>query len=97
MDDKTNSDHFYAKLRARLNEAEDWPATYMYKFIVPTSNEKIAKIEQIFDHIGAAISTRSSSKGKYTSVTIEVKMDSADQVIDKYKEIGEKVEGVISL
>ncbi|MDN6280705.1 MAG: DUF493 domain-containing protein, partial [Psychroflexus sp.] len=34
---------------------------------------------------------------KYTSVSIHVEMNSPEDVVSKYKEVGEKVEGVISL
>lgn len=47
--------------------------------------------------MGAVISTKQSSKGKYTSISINLKMNSPDQVIEKYKEVGEKIDGVISL
>ncbi len=46
--------------------------------------------------MGAVINSKPSKTGKYTSLTILVKMVSADDVIDKYIEVS-KVEGVISL
>ena len=69
---------------------------YLYKFIVPASLEKIAEIEAIFDNMGAAINTRDSSKGTYTSVSVKVMMESPEKVVEKYQEVS-KVEGVISL
>ena len=53
--------------------------------------------EGIFDNMGAVINTKQSSKGTYTSVSVNVTMNNPDHVIEKYKEVGEKVEGVISL
>ena len=53
--------------------------------------------EIIFDNMGAVINTKESSNGKYTSVSVSVKMKNPDHVIEKYKEVGEKIEGVISL
>ena len=47
--------------------------------------------------MGAVINTKESKNGKYTSVSINVKMKNPDAVIEKYKEVSEKVEGVISL
>ena len=38
-----------------------------------------------------------SKKGTYVSVSINVVMKSPDTVIEKYKEVGRLVEGVISL
>jgi hypothetical protein len=51
----------------------------------------------IFDNMGAVINTRLSKKGKYTSLSINVRMKSPDAVIKIYKQIGREVEGVISL
>ncbi|WP_026302624.1 DUF493 family protein [Psychroflexus tropicus] len=97
MSDKS-SEEFYIKLRKRLKKTSDWPAPYLYKFIVPSSDqENLDHLISIFDNLGAVISTKKSSKGKYTSVSINVTLNSPDIVIEKYKEVGEKIENVISL
>ena len=96
MLDKKKTDEFYKRLHSQLEEDTLWPSPYLYKFIVPASNEKIAEIERIFDNTGATIQTRDSSKGNYTSVSIKVTMASPEAVIEKYQEVS-KVEGVISL
>ena len=90
-------EEFYNKLRSQLFETASWPSEYLYKFIVPSDNIKIKKIEEVFDNLGAVITTTESKNGKYTSVSINVNMTTPDAVIEKYQEIGEKVEGVISL
>ena len=87
---------FYKRLKQQLIENTSWPAPYLYKFIVPADLEKIAKIESIFDGCNAQIKTKDSSKGSYTSVSIKVRMESPDAVIEKYIEVS-SVEGVISL
>lgn len=94
------SDHqaaFYHKLKEKLEASDTWPTNYLYKFIVPSSETNIQKLTGIFDNLGAVIQTKQSSKGKYTSVSIHLQMKNPDEVIKKYKEVGEKVEGVISL
>jgi hypothetical protein len=96
MSEAKKTEEFYKRLREQLEGDTDWPAPYLYKFIVPASNDKIAEIEAIFDCSGALIQTRDSSKGTYTSLSIKVTMDSPDAVIKKYLEVSE-VEGVISL
>ncbi|MBX2828272.1 MAG: DUF493 domain-containing protein [Flavobacteriaceae bacterium] len=96
MESNKKSTEFYERLREQLQEDTQWPAPYMFKFIVPADHGKIAEIEAAFDGTDAQISTRDSSKGTYTSVTIKVTMDSPDTVIEKYLEVS-KVEGVISL
>ncbi|MFD0932246.1 DUF493 family protein [Psychroflexus salinarum] len=97
MSDKS-SDEFYTKLRKRLKKTSDWPAPYLYKFIVPSSDQKnLDQLIAIFDNLGAVISTKKSSKGKYTSVSINVTLKSPDIVIEKYKQVGEEIQNVISL
>lgn len=93
---KNDPETFYAKLKTQLEETTQFPALYMYKFIVPSSEDKIKQVHQIFDNIGAVIDTKKSSKGTYTSVTITANMKSADAIIEKYKEAS-AVEGIISL
>lgn len=68
----------------------------MYKFIIPSGEVKFKQIEGIFDNMGAVINSKPSKTGKYTSLTILVKMETPDEIIHKYKEVA-KVEGVISL
>lgn len=92
-----NPDEFYKKLRGQLFETSSWPSEYLYKFIVPTSLEKIKKIEDLFDNLGAVIKTTESKNGKYTSVSINVQMEDPDAVILKYKEVAIQIKGVISL
>ncbi len=87
---------FYEKLKKSLIETTEFPTKYMYKFIIPSGEEKFKQIESIFDNMGAVINSKASKTGKYTSLTILVKMESADDVIVKYQEVS-LVEGVISL
>lgn len=97
MSTPSNSDEFYEKLKGQLHETNSWPAEYLYKFIVKSDIHKIAELEAIFDNMGAVINTIESKKGKYTSVSVNLLMRNPDAVIEKYKEVAEKIEGVISL
>ncbi|HBY67672.1 MAG: hypothetical protein CMC07_05175 [Flavobacteriaceae bacterium] len=96
MKNEKKTTEFYNRLRQQLADDTTWPSDYLYKFIVPSSSEKIAEIEAVFDGTNAVINTRDSSKGTYTSVSIKVSMHSPDAVIEKYLQVSE-VEGVISL
>ncbi len=87
---------FYKKLRGTFEETTIFPTQYMFKFIIPSNDDNFKKIESIFDNIGAVINSKPSKNGKYTSMTILVKMESADEIIVKYKAVS-KIEGVISL
>ncbi len=97
MDKNKKSEEFYKKLRSQLQDTALWPTEYLYKFIVDSDTSKIEQIKSLFNHLGAVINTRPSKNGKYTSVSVNVRMKNPDEVIAKYKEVGEKVEGVISL
>src|SRR5690606_42055313 len=91
------SSDLYKKLREQLRLTANWPAEYLYKFIIPTDIHRIAILESIFDNMGAVINTVESKNGKYTSVSINILMRNPDAVIEKYLEFAEKVVGVISL
>jgi putative lipoic acid-binding regulatory protein len=97
MSTEQNAEEFYKKLKAQLYDTALWPSEYLYKFIVISDSHKIAIIESLFDNVGAVIHTTESKNGKYTSVSINVSMNNPEAVIAKYKEVAEKVEGVISL
>ncbi|HBK70833.1 MAG TPA: DUF493 domain-containing protein [Flavobacteriaceae bacterium] len=86
----------YKDLKAKLEETTNFPTKYMFKFIIPSNDDKVKAIENIFNYIGAVIKSKKSKTGKFISFTILVKMNSADAIIEKYKEVS-KIEGVISL
>lgn len=92
-----NQEAFYDKLRKQLYDTSLWPSEYLYKFIVLTDSTGIKDVESLFDNLGAVINTKESKNGKYTSISINVKMNNPDAVIKKYIEVSEKVEGIISL
>lgn len=94
MDEKAQE--FYKRLKEELTNTSLWPSDYLYKFVVPTEPKKIKRIETAFDNTGAVINTSQSKTGKYTSVSVSVKMNSPEDVIEKYIEVSD-IEGIISL
>jgi uncharacterized protein len=94
MDEKTRD--FYERLKAELDNANEWPAEYLFKFIVPTDPIKIATVENAFDRMGAVIKTNQSKTAKFTSISIDVTMNDAQSIVDKYLEVS-TIEGIISL
>ena len=94
--EKKNSQEFYDRLKEQLWENSKWPSNYLYKFIVPTDEDKIKAIHKIFDNDGAVIESKQSKKGTYTSVSITVNLENPDEVIKKYKEVS-VIEGITSL
>ncbi|GLB49292.1 DUF493 family protein [Neptunitalea lumnitzerae] len=89
-------EEFYVRLKEELTNTSLWPTEYLYKFIIPSDAEKMAQIENIFDNRDAQINVKESSKGKFSSISIKLKLKNPDEVIHFYKEVG-KIEGVISL
>lgn len=87
---------FYKKLKTQLDETTQFPADYLYKFIVPAKGNGSDEVQKIFDNTGAVINTKKSKTGKYISISIVIKLASSDEVISYYEQ-AEKVEGIISL
>ena len=94
MDDKTTA--FYARLKDELANSTLWPSEYLYKFIVPSDANKVLEVQKAFDNMGAVIKTNTSKTGKFTSLSINVRMKSPQHVIDKYIEVSH-IEGIVSL
>lgn len=94
MDKK--SEEFYARLKEELAGSADWPAIYLFKFIVPSEANKILEVEEAFNNMGAVIETNMSKTGKYTAVSINVKMEGPDAIVQKYQQLS-NIEGIISL
>ena len=82
-------------LRQRLNQIHRWPSIYMFKFILPTDEERIRQLKLIFGE-SAEFRERQSAQGNYTSVTVREMMLDADSIFDRYLKAG-TIEGIISL
>ncbi|SDC70916.1 hypothetical protein SAMN04488104_100460 [Algoriphagus faecimaris] len=88
MQKKFNKETFKEKLEAN----GQFPMLYMFKFIVPNGQED--QVEAIFPKNEVLL--KPSSGGKYISTTIQVMVESADEVINYYEQAA-SIEGVISL
>lgn len=76
----------WSHLKAQLTEHQSFPSVYMFKFILSSDNQKIAQIEALFNNDSdAAISVRSSSRGRYVSITVRQLVHSVEQIIDIYE------------
>ncbi len=87
---------FYERLKKELDLSSTWPSLYLYKFIVPTDQENILRVEDAFDCMGAVIKTTQSKTGKFTSISVDVMMKNSQEIIDKYIEVS-TIKGIISL
>ena len=95
MENNTEND-FYDRLRIELNNSNTWPAEYLFKFIVPSLTENIEFVENAFNYMGAAIKTTKSKTGKFTSISVDVTVQDAEQIIEKYKHVS-TIKGIVSL
>ena len=92
----SDKDEFYSKLKIQLDDTTDFPADYLYKFIVPASENQVTEVESIFNNTAAVINKKNSKTGKYVSVSIILKLNSSDEIIAYYRKV-EKIKGIISL
>ncbi len=86
---------FYKKLKSELEATTKFPANYLYKFIVPTDENQVQEVKNLFGKRGK-IETRKSKTGKFESVSINLVVISSDEVINFYQK-AEKIKGIISL
>ena len=84
----------YKKLRELLQE-QNYPSIYLYKFIVKQDAQKIQEIKQCFGE-SAEFDTKSSSNGKYISISIKEMMLNTEDIISRYKAVS-KIDNVIKL
>ena len=87
---------FYKKLKVQLEDTTQFPADYMYKFIVPSEGNQVEEVHEVFNNTGAVIQTKKSKTGKYISLSIVINIKSANSVISYYKKV-EHIKGIISL
>lgn len=86
----------YKALAEKLHEF-DWPADYMFKFIVPDDHEREIQVVQLFEGLQPQkFEKKQSKKGAYASFTIVVRMLNPNKVIAVYRN-AEKIKNLISL
>ena len=96
MNLKENPDDFYERFQQQLENSQNWPGMYMFKFILKSNSKKIYKIMDLFNNPTNGVSLVNSSKNKFQSLTITIVMKSPLEVLDIYKKVSD-FEGVIIL
>ena len=96
MNSKENRDDFYERFQQQLEESQNWPGLYMFKFIVNSNRHQIDKLKDLFNNPSEGVSLANSSKNKFQSLTITIEMKSPLEVIAIYKKVSE-FDGVIIL
>jgi len=87
---------FYDRLKEELEKNTDWPAKYMYKFIVPNQDDNISKVEERFENKEIDLKKNYSKTGKYVSITVVTEEVNPDAVIKRYKAM-EDIDGLVAL
>ena len=91
-----NKEEFYLRFFDQLRQSQSWPGIYFFKFIVKSESDNLNKLKSIFSEKKAFFFEKKSSKNKFTSLSIKVKMNSPKEVIEIYKTCS-KLKGVIAL
>ncbi|PEN13576.1 DUF493 domain-containing protein [Longibacter salinarum] len=87
-----NDEAWWERFRELLDDQNDWPTRYTFKFIAPS--DTVEDLKGVFDD--HPVRVRESSKGNYMSVTAHLRCETSDDVIAIYEEASD-IEGVISL
>ncbi|MFB6272572.1 MAG: DUF493 domain-containing protein [Salinibacter sp.] len=83
---------WWRRFQELLDDQNDWPAQYTFKFIAPAG--QLDELKAVFgEH---PVRVRESSKGNYKSVTAHLRMSSSEEVIEIYEEAS-TIEDVIAL
>ena len=85
-------DNWVDSFRQKLEDHYAWPALYMFKFIVPTGKEN--EVKELFPN--HTPTEKQSKQGNYTSVTVQVMIQSSEAVIDIYRKAA-LIEGIVAL
>ena len=87
-----NDDEWWERFQELLDDQNEWPTRYTFKFIAPS--DSLDRLKGVFgDH---PVRVRESSKGNYKSVTAHLRMSSSEEVIEIYEEAS-GIEDVIAL
>lgn len=89
-----NQEDKWSKLEGLLNERQEWPTVYLFKFIVKNHEAKVEEVKSHFDE--GEITLNYSKNGNYVSVSVKEMMIDPEAVIRRYKKVG-SIEGVLSL
>lgn len=85
-------DTWIESFRQKLDEHYAWPALYTYKFIVPKGKED--EVKELFPNHEPT--EKQSKQGNYTSVTVQLMMQSSEAVVEIYKKAA-RIEGIVAL
>lgn len=95
-DKSQHIDDFYLTFKKKLEETHTFPTDYIFKFILSAKQGEIAKLYSIFENSNASFSTKDSKNGKYSSITVKVPVNDAEDIIIYYRQVS-AIDGVMML
>lgn len=84
----------YASLKEKLEIVEQFPGVYNFKFIITGGMDKIEELRKVLPD--EEFIEQPSKTGKYVSITVKKRMQSADEVIAVYKQTA-TIKGIMTL
>ncbi len=81
------------KLKALLDDQYDWPAPYIFKFVIPA--ESLPLLKAVLTE-KVEFQMKYSRSLKYISVTFHYHAESSDEILDIYASV-KTVPGIVSL
>ncbi len=75
------SDDFYKRFEVQLKESQNWPGSYMFKFIIKSNFEDLDTLKDILSQYKGDLKVKSSDKGNYKSISFEGFFDSPTEII----------------
>ncbi|WP_421942911.1 DUF493 domain-containing protein [Pedobacter sp.] len=88
------STDIYANLKEKLESVQQFPGVYCFKFILTGGLDKVDDLRKILPD--EEFIEQASKTGKYVSITINKKVENADEVIAIYKQTAE-IKGIMTL
>ena len=79
-----------------MEETSSFPLCLFVQVYYSWRRRTISRIKKAFEDKDASFSVKPSRTGKYDSVSINLTVSSAQEVIDMYQKV-ENIEGIISL
>ena len=90
------SNEFYKRFKTQLDDSQNWPGPYMFKFIIKNNPEDLNKLKKIFSDYECNCKVKSSEKGNYKSISFESSFETPSEIIGIYKKTS-SLDNIISL
>ncbi len=90
------SDDFYKRFKVQLNESQNWPGSYMFKFIIKNNSKDLDELKMILSDYKGDLKLKSSDKGNYKSISFKSVFNSPSEIIGIYKKVS-FLDNIISL